>query len=318
MRTSPTNLLYIGGCGRSGSTLLERMLGQVPGFCSIGEVRHLWRRGVVEDQLCGCGERFHACSFWTDVGQRAFGGWGSVDAERVMRLDRSVDRHRYVPLLAAPRSRPAFARNLDAYIEILDPLYRAVRQTSAADVIIDSTADPSYALILGRVPSIDLRVAHLVRDARGVAYSWTKRVVRPEITGDTVYMPTYRPASSAAMWLTYNLLFEVFARSRLPRHLVRYEELVSNPSSQLTAVLRFAGHEPTPDDLAFMGTDGLQLRPTHTVAGNPMRFAPSIQLRMDEAWRSKMPSRQRAFVSGITWPLLLRYRYMPDRSGDRS
>src|SRR5713101_2080953 len=49
-------ILYLGGLGRSGSTLIERLLGELPGVCAVGEVVHMWRRGVVEGERCGCGE----------------------------------------------------------------------------------------------------------------------------------------------------------------------------------------------------------------------------------------------------------------------
>ena len=39
--------------------------------------------GIVDDDLCGCGKPFHACPFWTAVGERAFGGWSQVDVERL-------------------------------------------------------------------------------------------------------------------------------------------------------------------------------------------------------------------------------------------
>src|SRR5438874_2616741 len=42
-RPDAVPLLYVGGCGRSGSTLLDRMLGQVPNVCSLGEIGHLWK-----------------------------------------------------------------------------------------------------------------------------------------------------------------------------------------------------------------------------------------------------------------------------------
>src|SRR6476469_754930 len=55
-------VLFIAGWGRSGSTLLDRMLGQVPGVFSAGELRDIWDRGVREDRLCGCGQPFHECA----------------------------------------------------------------------------------------------------------------------------------------------------------------------------------------------------------------------------------------------------------------
>jgi hypothetical protein len=56
-------LLLIGGIGRSGSTLLDRMLGQLAGISSVGELVHVWRRGLAENNRRGCGARFGDCPF---------------------------------------------------------------------------------------------------------------------------------------------------------------------------------------------------------------------------------------------------------------
>ena len=61
-------VLFLGGLGRSGTTLLERLLGQLPGVSPLGEVVHLWQRDLVDDERCGCGDRFSACGFWQKVG----------------------------------------------------------------------------------------------------------------------------------------------------------------------------------------------------------------------------------------------------------
>ena len=62
-------VLYIAGWGRSGSTLLERLLAEVDGVTLLGEVVHLWERGVREDELCACGTAFSGCPFWSEVGR---------------------------------------------------------------------------------------------------------------------------------------------------------------------------------------------------------------------------------------------------------
>jgi len=41
---SPPPVLAIAGAGLSGSTLLCRMLGELPGFVAIGEVGRIWER----------------------------------------------------------------------------------------------------------------------------------------------------------------------------------------------------------------------------------------------------------------------------------
>jgi len=66
-------VVYVAGSGRSGSTILERVLGQMPGFVNVGELIDLYRRPP-EGERCGCGLAFTACPFWLGVGKRAFGG----------------------------------------------------------------------------------------------------------------------------------------------------------------------------------------------------------------------------------------------------
>ena len=78
-------VVYIGGCQRSGSTLLDRMLSQVPEHLSAGEVVHLWIRGLGGNELCGCGAVFLDCPFWTEVGRIGFGGWDQIAGSRRFR-----------------------------------------------------------------------------------------------------------------------------------------------------------------------------------------------------------------------------------------
>src|SRR3712207_4624499 len=114
-RTSPT-VLYLGGLGRSGTTVLERVLGELPGACSVGELVHLWQRGVLDDETCGCGEPFSRCPFWSEVGRRAFGGWDPALAARMEELRPRVDRTRFIPKLIAPRLLGRHRADLREYV----------------------------------------------------------------------------------------------------------------------------------------------------------------------------------------------------------
>lgn len=302
-------VLYIGGTGRSGSTLLDRMLGQVPGVVSAGELVHLWSRGLAEGQLCGCGERFGDCAFWKDVGRRAFDGWDSLDAAEMLALQHRVDRNRFIPLMLRPGLRPAYAEALGRYANLLARLYRAIRDVSGAEVVVDSSKHSSTAFLLRRVPGLDLRVVHLVRDARGVAHSWSKRVRRPEVVEGTEYMPMPGPVRSSAEWVAFNGLFDLLAATRVPTALVRYESLVCDPKRELRRVLRLADVEG--GELSFVHEDAVELEVAHTVSGNPMRFERGpVALKPDEAWRNAMSGRDRALVSAISFPLLVRYGYL--------
>src|SRR5439155_8900119 len=67
-------VVLIAGTGRSGSTLVGGVLGNVPGCFYAGEVRFIWDRGLEENRLCGCGVRFRECPVWRSILDDAFGG----------------------------------------------------------------------------------------------------------------------------------------------------------------------------------------------------------------------------------------------------
>ncbi len=109
--TEQVTVLYIGGHGRSGSTILAQTLGQIPGFVNVGELWQVWYRGLRENERCGCGQPFYSCTFWRAVGEEAFGGWDNVDVDKMVALMPYLRRRRYTPHYAlAPRPAYAVAR----------------------------------------------------------------------------------------------------------------------------------------------------------------------------------------------------------------
>ena len=133
------------------------------------------------------------------MGERAFGGWGSPAAERARTAHGHVDRHRHLPQLLSGKGSETFAREEAVFTHALGNLYRAVAETGGARVVVDASKYPVYAAILRRVPAVDLRVVHLIRDARGAAYSWSKEgVVKPDAGDDDTFMPTYRASRASA------------------------------------------------------------------------------------------------------------------------
>lgn len=305
----PLKVVYIGGQGRSGTTLLERALGELPGVLNIGESVHLWDRGLRDNELCGCGQPFSACPFWQSVGEVAFGGWAELDADEAVALRFSVDRNRYLPLLLRPGLSPRYRQRHAQYLDRLAQLYRALAEVSGARVIIDSSKHASYALMLSQVKGVDLRLLHVVRDSRAVAHAWTKKIARPEAGGAP--MPVYGPAKAALLWDVQNAVIEQMQR-RHPYLRVRYEDFVQAPKDVLLAAAQFAGIADGADILEFLDGDVLRVNPSHTVAGNPMRFASGdITIKSDESWQAEMPTSRRRFVSALTLPLQRHYGYDP-------
>jgi len=308
---TPT-VVYLGGMSRTGSTLAERLLGELPGACPAGEVVHLWRRGLVMDEHCGCGERFSGCPFWLKVGEAGFGGWEKVDIGRVEELRDTVDRTRFIPLLAAPPLRPpAFQRALDEYRSYYQRLYAAVAEVTGCQVVVDSSKHASLAFCLAR-SQLPVRVVHMVRDPRGVAYSWTRRVSRDVVAG--TYMRTQPPVRTALEWDAQNAGMDLLAAVRVPVLRVRYEDLAAAPEAVLRQIAAFTGF-PAAGGLGFLDHDSsgqwAGLGVLHAVAGNPMRFTTGrIEIRTDETWRHALPLRARVSVSALSLPWRARYGYL--------
>jgi hypothetical protein len=299
-------VLYLGGLGRSGTTLVERLLGELPGVCALGEVVHLWQRDVRDDERCGCGARFSGCTFWKRVGERAFGGWSAVDVDRVHALRDSVERTRHIPRLAAAAEAPADVRE---YANFYARVYAAAAAVSGARVVIDSSKHSALAHVLRWADDVDLRVVHVVRDARGVAYSWTKTVTRPEADG-TDEMTRYSPGRSALLWNAHNAAFGLLARRGVAVRRIRYEEFLADPRAGLIHLAEFAGLRLAPDDLAFLRPDYADLSVGHSAAGNPMRFTVGrLPLRRDDAWVRALPGAQRRLVGAVCGPMLRAYGY---------
>lgn len=300
---APT-VLYVGGFGRSGSTLVERVVEAAPQAVSLGEVVHLWRRGVVENELCGCGEPFDRCPFWTAVGERAFGGWSMLDVDRILALQREVDRQRHVPRTLRPFSRRTRAA-MRRYTGYYRAVYEAAASVSGAEIVVDSSKHASTAAVLANDPGIDLRVLHLVRDSVAVAYSWSKEVSRPETADRGEGMTRYSSSRASLLWSSNNLLVALVRLARRPVERLRYEDFVRNPSHALRRVWR---RLDLPGDFTprIEQGVGVELERGHSIGGNPMRFREGpVVIRVDDAWRTAMPARQRRHVALLTAPLRL-------------
>ena len=325
--TDNPRVLFVGGLGRSGSTLLELLLAQSADVCAVGEVVHLWERALGADERCGCGERFTGCPFWRQVGEHAFGGWSTVDQDEMLALKDRVDRTRHIPRLARSSLAPEQLADVRAYASHYTRIYRAALAVSGARVVVDSSKHASLAFALRWAEGLDLRVLHLVRDSRAVAYSWSKQVRRPEVVDGEDFMPTFSPLEVSKLWTAQNAAFHLLAaRAQVLR--LRYEDFTADPAGTVRRLREFAGLPDDPAALRIL-TDPDDARPAppgdlepsparmHSVAGNPLRFnGGPLRVRRDEAWRTRLPRRSRAVVSLATLPFRVRYGYLGRRGSD--
>ena len=308
MSSEKIKILYIAGNGRSGSTILHDILGQIDNFFAIGELRYVWERGLVKNRLCGCGSPIQKCEHWKAVLNEAYGGLAHIDAAKMSRLTESF-RIQHLPLIWIPSLRQKKLSYLREYLDTLGKLYQAIQSITGCRVIVDSSKTPSYGYLLRLIPNVELYVLHFMRDSRAVAYSWTKKkLFQP---GD--YMARKTPFESAIQWSLRNLTTEIFLPRTANRCMtIRYEDFVNHPKESVAGILNLLGEEGA--NLPFLEDHTVELKVNHSVFGNPVRFQTGpVHLRLDEQWKKKMKGMHKTTVTAVTWPLLLRYQYLQSR-----
>lgn len=295
-------VLYISSWGRSGSTIIDNILGAYPDVASVGELHHLWGRGLLWKRRCGCGMRVRSCPFWAEVLHAAYGP-DRPDPRAVLALQTDVTRARRTPSLWFG-SPPPVARD---YAALLAPLYRAIAQVSGARLVVDSSKFPAEAALLPEVAGVRPYLLHLVRDPRAVAFSWSRPTPHPDRPGRI--MSRHSTVVSSLRWLTWNALTELTAPGyRDRRLLLRYEDFVADPRGRIEALLRLAGLRT--DDGPFLDERTVRLTANHTVSGNPSRFrSGDVRIAPDDAWRERLPGRAWLIATAVSLPLLSRYDY---------
>jgi GT2 family glycosyltransferase len=303
-------VVYLAGSGRSGSTLLERTLGAIPGWVNVGELIDLFRTSTLVHERCGCGHPFLECPFWSEVGRRAYGSWSKEVLAEVGALQQQVSRQRRIPQLLASRSDSTgpLAQACREYASHYARIYGAVSEVSGARVVVDASKWPGQALALHR-GGLPVRLMHQVRDPRGVAHSWAKSDVRRPQNRESS-LATRRPLDSAARWLALQCEIDAMATVFPHSTRVRYEDFIADPPGTVTRVAAELGLTLDAGALAHVGPDEVELPESHGLAGNPSRFqAGRIAVRKDEAWRRDLAPSDRRVVTAVTAPLLARYGY---------
>jgi hypothetical protein len=311
MRDLAPGVVYVMGSGRSGTTLLGSILGELPGVTNAGELSWVWERGIIEPRGCGCGRDPRECPVWSLVLNRTAHGADLRTLARSMKSGRQHLRLRNTWRLLAGGARLDSQDEVHRgspiarYAQIMDELYGHLADVSGAHTIVDTSKYPADAAMLGRLGEVRPFFVHLVRDSRAVANSWRRR--KEGIAQRKVVL-------ASMDWLITNAACDAIRRRHPERSmLLRYEDLLRDPATWISAVAARAGLSV--EGMPFIDKWTVDLGTNHTVSGNPDRFHTGpTRLQADEAWRHEMPAHLRTLVTLLTWPSILRYGYSLDGS----
>ena len=307
-------VLYIGGTGRTGSTVLDQLLGQFPAFFSGGEMAFFWSRGILANAICACGEPVRSCPVW-EHSIAAVTDSPDITAEQMVALHKRFwSIHTFAMVI------PGFARSrmrqIHDFPQTMQRLYGSILDDQQAQVFVDSSKEPHFSYILREGSDLDLRFLHLVRDPRAVGRSWQR--IKPESGLPTdVNMERRTSSVAAAYYMFSDVMAEVFWQSPHRRYaFLRYEDFAEDPAAVLAAIGDFVD-EPIDPGTVLDGRS-FEAGPIHTSWGNPNRVGrTTLTIRADEAWRTELSRRDKIILTLLTLPLILRYGYPIRPSGKR-
>lgn len=212
-------IIYIAGTARTGSTIMDILLGSTPETCSVGQLADLHH-----SRSCACGESIEECELWGQVLSHP----DVPDLEDLGRLGRLTRKEVGLPLFLASRG---LCRR---YAEAYDRIYDAIFEARPDATLIDSSKNMARAFGLLRSSRHDVRILHVIRDPRGFGNS----IRRQQERGGKRRVP-------APLVMTHWLLKQATASillARTAKHYVRirYEDLMLDPFSTLDRIGDFA------------------------------------------------------------------------------
>lgn len=238
-------VVFIASLPKSGSTLLDLLLGTHPNVVGLGEIYQLIRTDSIflrnnRDELCACscGAPMSECRFWSGV---------------VRELQAS-------PELSV----------IDRYLMVL----RHLANLYGNDVIaVDSSKNSDALQIAYGCPSLDIRIVTLIRDVR----AWTtSRLAKEESariaelkTKGFVESRSERRSSGFSLfrsWYSENSRLLIAAKEAGHSTKVSYEQLCLDTDQTMKQLLRFIGTDPT------QRLDTISNSRSHNILGNRMKF----------------------------------------------
>jgi hypothetical protein len=268
-RTFMAKLVYIGGFGRSGSTLLEYLLTCEPELVACGEVvRHVRRQRT--RKACTCGQPAAQCPVWGPF--------------QLARHAEPLD-HETLTLAIFAQVSPKFHTMIESS--------KTAWGSALMPFRFRSRLDKDFLLI------------HIVRDPRAVCWSTIKSVMSGK-QNKRLTSPLVRCLKTTVGWTVANLACEIFGLIHPDNYVrVRYEDLVKATRpviDQICGKLLFRSHAP----LEEAGTRNNRHQ-LYGNAMRFKSLSPS-SLSEDAAWKEAMPKPYR-LVAALAWPLAAKYGY---------
>ncbi|MBO0323559.1 sulfotransferase [Muricauda sp. CAU 1633] len=294
-------VLYFAGSGRSGSTILNIILGNHPQIFGGGELQNM-REVYNDSKICSCQNVLVNCEFWSSV----VNDWFSKVEE-----DSTLSGFKKWSAFEGVFSFRAWFKmyfgigekstEFKKYQMSTSEFLRAVQEHSKKEVLVDISKNPLRAWALEKNPDIDLRMVHLVRDGRAVTWSLKRTAERQNRN-----RPTWR---AAIFWALINRMTNLVRSKVEHKTLVRYEDFIENPRKILTQIGEMA--EIDFSDIINKIENNADFSIEHVMAGNGIRKADTIKFETTktDGWMQKLKPSSKNLFKVLSYSSLRKFNY---------
>lgn len=286
-------IVYIAGTGRSGSTLLDRVISASEQVLGCGELSQFFDVYMESQSMfCSCGYRIRECTIWGKIFEKLEKEYHlKSDAKKLQRVCYEIERKKgFLPAIFLDQRD---IKNYRIYTRALLQSFEDVG--SGCTHIVDSSTSSRMAFfrplaLLRFAGRKDMKMIHLTRDPRGIIYGFLRRPANRK-TGEWLNVG---PCGVYTLfkWLIVNI-WAFLQGLFLPRGqylYITYEELIDSPEVVFAKLERFLDVSPiryqkTNADIELIGT-------SHQLTGNAgvLRQNPLL-IKGDQEWQEKLPRR---------------------------
>lgn len=299
----PIRVLYVFGTGHCGSTILSFVLDTHPKIICLGEAKpnvKIQRRNP-QDFSCSCGLTVSQCPFWQQLfelvqqqGLRFSADDWTNDYRYRNRLLNRLFETRLALRFDSVASRLPGHRGRNRRIDDVNVAsMQAALELSGRVVFADASKREGRLTRLLSLPSLDVKVLHLIRDVRAFVCSHKRRGIS---------------VREASLWWRRTQEFGLRLRRKLraDQYLpVRYEDFGRDAQAALDEISSFLELAPAPLPEVIDPTE-------HHILGNRIRLGGPLQVSTDEKWRRELTRQDVREAFGVAGDVNAGFGYSPD------
>jgi hypothetical protein len=218
-----SKIIYIMGCGRSGTTLLSILLGNHSNAFDVGELIDFSR---FNGKPNGFDADTYNYKFWANIAKQYFSRNQISSFENLMSVSKRVESHKS---FFANLFNLMPTKTMGIYKNYINDLYDTISDNIDEEIIVDSSKYPGRALAISKIGNKEFYIIYMVRHPIGVVESFRKSDIAQRSKGFV---------SANLYYFVINLLCSLVLlkvdKSKFIK--VRYEDLIKDPEFEIKRI----------------------------------------------------------------------------------